>query len=202
MKRSLMTLAAVVLFVAASVDAQQKPGTAAEKEAAEQKAAMDAMARMAAQQAEAVARAQQKVAEEARRAEEERLRARDGLAQRPADRKIAMPLTGEMTGYRWGLTDPPGEGMPSFDVAAGERVEVTFENRTSMSHPMHLHGHVFQVVGIDGRRFQGALRDTVLVPHHGTVTIAFEADNPGEWMLHCHNLYHMAAGMMATLRYS
>ena len=135
-------------------------------------------------------------------AEEERLRARDGLAQRPADRKIAMPLTGEMTGYRWGLTDPPGEGMPSFDVAAGERVEVTFENRTSMSHPMHLHGHVFQVVGIDGRRFQGALRDTVLVPHHGTVTIAFEADNPGEWMLHCHNLYHMAAGMMATLRYS
>ena len=135
-------------------------------------------------------------------AEEERLRARDGLATRPADRRIVMPLTGGMHGYRWSLTESPEEEMPSFNVAAGERVEVAFENRTRMSHPMHLHGHVFQVVGIDGRRFPGAMRDTVLVPHQRTVTIALDADNPGEWMLHCHNLYHMAGGMMAMLRYS
>ena len=74
-KRYLMTLAVVVLtVVAASVDAQQKPTTAAEKEAADQKAATDAMTKMAASQAEAIARAQMKVAEEARRAEEERVR--------------------------------------------------------------------------------------------------------------------------------
>ena len=93
--------------------------------------------------------------------------------------------------------------MPALEVAAGERerVEIAFENRTGMSHPMHLHGHVFQVVGIDGRLFPGALRDTVLVPYGGIVTIALEADNPGEWMLHCHNLYRRAAGRMAVLRY-
>ena len=87
-------------------------------------------------------------------------------------------------------------------VAAGERVEIVMPNRTMMSHPMHLHGHVFQVVGIDGRRFSGAMRDTVLVPPRTTVTVAFDADNPGRWAFHCHNLYHLEAGMMTTLRYT
>jgi FtsP/CotA-like multicopper oxidase with cupredoxin domain len=48
-----------------------------------------------------------------------------------------------------------------------------------MAHPMHLHGHSFQVVAIDGNRFAGALRDMVLVPPKTTVTVAFDADNPG-----------------------
>ncbi|MFP6745488.1 MAG: multicopper oxidase domain-containing protein, partial [Alphaproteobacteria bacterium] len=55
---------------------------------------------------------------------------------------------------------------------------------------------------IDGQRFSGALRDTVLVPPMGGwVTVAFDATNPGQWVMHCHNLYHMASGMMTTLRY-
>jgi FtsP/CotA-like multicopper oxidase with cupredoxin domain len=66
---------------------------------------------------------------------------------------------------------------------------------------MHLHGHHFQVVAINGRRFAGALRDTVLVPSGGSVTVAFDAANPGKWALHCHHLYHMAAGMMTTVEY-
>ena len=71
-----------------------------------------------------------------------------------------------------------------------------------MSHPMHLHGHAFQVVEIDGQRFSGARRDTIHVPAgDAQVTIAFEADNPGHWMMHCHNLYHAKAGMLTTLRY-
>jgi FtsP/CotA-like multicopper oxidase with cupredoxin domain len=74
-------------------------------------------------------------------------------------------------------------------------------NRTMMSHPMHLHGHVFQVVAINGKRLSGALRDTVLVPAMTSVTIAFDADNPGRWAFHCHNLYHMESGMMTTLQY-
>jgi FtsP/CotA-like multicopper oxidase with cupredoxin domain len=45
------------------------------------------------------------------------------------------------------------------------------------------------------------MRDTVLVPVNGRVAIAFDADNPGKWAFHCHNLYHMAAGMMTTLEY-
>jgi len=71
-----------------------------------------------------------------------------------------------------------------------------------MSHPIHLHGHPFQVVAIDGVPLAGAVRDTVLVPIGGSVTIGFVADNPGRWALHCHNLYHMEAGMMTALVYA
>jgi FtsP/CotA-like multicopper oxidase with cupredoxin domain len=74
-------------------------------------------------------------------------------------------------------------------------------NNTMMSHPMHLHGHAFQVVAINDTPIQGAVRDTVLVPAMGRVRIAFDAINPGRWALHCHNMYHMAAGMMTEVRY-
>ncbi len=62
-----------------------------------------------------------------------------------------------------------------------------------MPHPMHLHGHTFQVVAIDNQRFPGAMRDTVLVPPNRSVTIAFDADNPGRWAFDCHRLYHLDA---------
>ena len=72
-----------------------------------------------------------------------------------------------------------------------------------MAHPIHLHGHHFQVVGIgDQPRFAGAVRDTVLLPPNATVTVAVDADNPGQWAFHCHHLYHMAAGMMTTFGYA
>jgi FtsP/CotA-like multicopper oxidase with cupredoxin domain len=75
-------------------------------------------------------------------------------------------------------------------------------NRTQMAHPMHLHGHHFRVVGLNGRAMGGAVRDTVLVPADGgRVSVEVLADNPGSWLLHCHNLYHMAAGMMTELVY-
>ena len=132
---------------------------------------------------------------------EERLRALEPLPDRPTDRRMTIALTGDMTAYGWGLDGSGAAQMRDYQVRAWERVEITLENRTNMSHPMHLHGHRFQVVGAEGRRFPGAVRDTVLVPHRSSVTIALDADNPGAWMLHCHNLYHMAAGMMAMLRY-
>jgi FtsP/CotA-like multicopper oxidase with cupredoxin domain len=74
-------------------------------------------------------------------------------------------------------------------------------NATMMAHPMHLHGHHFQVVAIDGQRFAGAVRDTVWVPPMREVTVAFDAANPGTWAFHCHHLYHMASGMMTVVRY-
>jgi FtsP/CotA-like multicopper oxidase with cupredoxin domain len=64
-----------------------------------------------------------------------------------------------------------------------------------------LHGHTFQVVEIDGKRHPGARRDTVLVTPGTRVVVAFDADNPGWWALHCHLLYHLDAGMFTTLRY-
>ncbi len=118
------------------------------------------------------------------------------LALRDADRSFTMRLTGDMTAYRWGLaTNEPIEAVP------GQRVELTMINASMMAHPMHLHGHRFQVVAIDGRRIVGAVRDTVLVPPAKSMTIAVDADNPGQWAFHCHHLYHMAAGMMTTFGY-
>jgi FtsP/CotA-like multicopper oxidase with cupredoxin domain len=101
-----------------------------------------------------------------------------------------------MTAYRWDLaTDAP------IVAELGDRVEVTLPNMSMMAHPMHLHGHHFQVVAIDGKRFSGARRDTVLVPPMRAVTIAVDADNPGQWAFHCHHLYHMATGMMSSFGY-
>lgn len=130
---------------------------------------------------------------------EGRLAATKPLATRKADRVFPVML-GEEAGYRWTINKHVyGEAEP-FTVAQGERVEMTFMNPTTMSHPMHLHGHHFQVVGLGGRRFSGALRDTVMVPPHMPVTIAFDAGQKGEWFLHCHHLYHMATGMMAVVK--
>ncbi len=122
------------------------------------------------------------------------------LAPRRADRSVLVELTGGMAGYAWGQSADGVPGGP-VTVRAGERVELILRNQTMMAHPMHLHGHHFQVAAIGGRRLAGAVRDTVLVPPMAEVTLAFDADNPGRWAFHCHHLYHMASGMMATLDY-
>jgi FtsP/CotA-like multicopper oxidase with cupredoxin domain len=133
---------------------------------------------------------------------ERSLRAAEPLADRKADRTHALNLTGSMQGYRWSFNNVPwSKDVPPLGVTGGERVELAVTNQTMMSHPVHLHGHSFQVVAIGGHRFAGAVRDTVLVPPKTTVTVAFDADNPGRWPFHCHLLYHQHAGMFATLRY-
>ncbi|MGH6933367.1 MAG: multicopper oxidase family protein [Dongiaceae bacterium] len=112
-----------------------------------------------------------------------------------------VELTGGMMPFNWGLNGVRfGQDRP-IPVALGERVEISFVNRTDMSHPIHLHGHAFQVIAIDDIALSGARRDTVLVPIGASVIVAFTADNPGHWALHCHNLYHMAAGMMTSVKY-
>ncbi len=132
---------------------------------------------------------------------ERRLAAVEGLAARPADRSHLLRLTGSHAGYDWGLNGMAFDPARPLVVKDGERVEVTLRNETAMPHPIHLHGHHFQVVAIGHDRFAGALRDTVLVPPKVAVTIAFDADNPGHWAFHCHQLYHMAAGMMTSVKY-
>jgi FtsP/CotA-like multicopper oxidase with cupredoxin domain len=131
---------------------------------------------------------------------ERRLRASQPLPARPADRHHTLTIT-EAPGYVWMLNGAMHGDHAALEVGQGERVEITFLDQTTMAHPMHLHGHHFQVVAIDGERFSGAMRDTVLVPARGSVTIAFDASNPGKWALHCHHLYHMAAGMMTNVVY-
>jgi FtsP/CotA-like multicopper oxidase with cupredoxin domain len=133
---------------------------------------------------------------------ERKLVAAETLSERAPDRRLATDLTGGMAPYAWSMDGRDFAERVPLEVREGERVELTFVNRTMMSHPMHLHGHHFQIVGLGQTRLSGAIRDTALVPAMESVTIAFDADNPGDWPLHCHNLYHMAAGMMTSLRYA
>ena len=112
-----------------------------------------------------------------------------------------VALTGSMMPYVWSLDDRTWANHVPLRASKGQRVVVEMSNRTRMAHPMHLHGHHFQVVALDGTALSGAVRDTVLVPAGGSVTVAFDADNPGRWVFHCHNLFHMAAGMMTELAY-
>ena len=134
---------------------------------------------------------------------ESRLRAAWPLAPRKADRVYTLDLTGDMASYVWSINNVVwSESTPPLPLIAGERVELAITNRTMMPHPMHLHGHRFQVVEIDGERFSGAVRDTVLAPPMKKVVVAFDANNPGHWAFHCHLLYHMHAGMFATFRYA
>jgi len=132
---------------------------------------------------------------------EGRLEAVTPLAQRAPDVTHRVILAGAMAPYAWSMNGESWPNVTPLMVAHGQRVAIEMVNRTMMAHPMHLHGHAFQVVAINGTQLAGAVRDTVLVPPMGSVTIASDADNPGRWAFHCHNLYHMTTGMMTEVRY-
>ena len=133
---------------------------------------------------------------------EKRLRAAEPLKPRKPDRVHNIDLTGEMSKYIWSINGVAwNPQVPSLLVAKGERVALVMTNSTGMPHPMHLHGHRFQVVEIEGVGLSGAVRDTVRIPPGQRVIVVFDADNPGTWAFHCHMLYHMEAGMFQTFRY-
>merc|ERR1719273_2688948 len=84
-------------------------------------------------------------------------------------------------------------------VKEGDRVHFIIKNEDTESHAMHIHGHVFQVIAIDGDPISGPLRDVVLVPACSTMVVAFIADNPGVWAFHCHMTFHAVSGMFTTV---
>ena len=121
------------------------------------------------------------------------------LAPGRPDRIHKVALGGGDAGYVWTLNGKPhGQNKP-IEVRQGERVRLDFTNSTTMFHPMHLHGHTFQVVNPGGTA--GARKDTTIVRPNQPVSVEFIADNPGQWMVHCHNNYHQEGGMMLTLSY-
>jgi FtsP/CotA-like multicopper oxidase with cupredoxin domain len=139
--------------------------------------------------------------------QERELVAMDPLKPKAADQVNILRLGGNMSTYDWlinghafDVANPANEQAP-VRVKTGQRVALKFVNETPMSHPMHLHGHAFQVVAINDQRFSGALRDTVLVPGKTSVTVEFDANNPGLWYVHCHVLWHLAAGMATLVEY-
>ncbi len=110
----------------------------------------------------------------------------------------SISLTGGMAGFDWAFDGRPyGEHEP-ITVSEGEWLSLAIENTTTMWHTVHLHGHTPQLAGMAG----GVRKDTVnILPGH-TVQLTFQADNPGDWMLHCHNAYHLEAGMATALSYT
>ncbi|GAB3260444.1 multicopper oxidase family protein [Nocardioides dilutus] len=117
------------------------------------------------------------------------------LPSRSTDRTHRVALAGSMAPYRWTIN---GELFPDADplpVSEGERVRLRFENHSMMFHPMHVHGHTF------GLTRGGARKDTVIVRPMRAIEVDLDADNPGQWATHCHNIYHAEAGMMTTLSY-
>ncbi|WP_330330123.1 multicopper oxidase family protein [Streptomyces sp. NBC_00536] len=129
----------------------------------------------------------------------DRLRAAGGvaLADRAPDRTVRIKLTGGMAAYDWAFDGKPYTADQRHPVKAGDRVRLEFNNSTTMWHPLHLHGHTFALGGRPG----GARKDTAVILPGATLTADFDADNPGLWMLHCHNVYHADAGMMTVLGY-
>jgi len=117
------------------------------------------------------------------------------LGDRAVDRRLDVVIAGSMMPYRWTINGATFPNHTPLDVAPGERVRLRLRNRSMMFHPMHLHGHTFGLV--DG----GARKDTVIVRPMQTLEADLEADNPGQWALHCHNIYHAEAGMMTVLSY-
>jgi len=114
---------------------------------------------------------------------------------------------GMMRGMVWTVNGKsmPDDGhehaAPILKLGLGRSYVLELANQTQWHHPIHLHGHVFRVLTREGRstRHREWL-DTVLLPPRTRAEIAFVADNPGNWMLHCHVLEHQHAGMMAVVR--
>jgi FtsP/CotA-like multicopper oxidase with cupredoxin domain len=129
-------------------------------------------------------------------AQESSLRAAYPLTVRDTTASQMLMLEGSMQPYVWTLNGQTWANHTPVTAKSGERFELTFHNMSMMGHPMHLHGHSFQVVDTGAGRFAGALRDTVFVPPMARVTVALDAGEAASWMLHCHHMPHLATGMM------
>ena len=115
--------------------------------------------------------------------------------QRPPSRTMEIHLTGNMERFMWGFDGRKfSELVEPIRFERNERVRVTLVNDTMMAHPIHLHGHFFELV-TGGPAGHQPLKHTVNVLPGGKVTFDLTADNPGDWAFHCHMLMHMHAGM-------
>ncbi|RIX29471.1 copper resistance system multicopper oxidase [Sphingomonas edaphi] len=113
-------------------------------------------------------------------------------------RRIDIHLTGNMERFMWSMDgEKLSENPEPYRFARNERVRLRMINDTMMTHPMHLHGHFFEIV--NGNPGQQPLKHTIRVLPGGYVDVDLTADAPGDWAFHCHLLYHMHAGMMRVV---
>jgi FtsP/CotA-like multicopper oxidase with cupredoxin domain len=106
-------------------------------------------------------------------------------------------LSGDHDSYNWAIVER-GEQLEQLDFKVGDKVRIRLHNMTMMPHPMHLHGHFFKVVSQPNH----LVKHTFNLDPMDTMEIDFEVDAKGKWLFHCHNLFHMASGMMITFNVS
>jgi FtsP/CotA-like multicopper oxidase with cupredoxin domain len=120
------------------------------------------------------------------------------LSNKATDTTLRATLQGSMGKYNWMINGQAWPQHTPLTIRRGQRVRLIYSNTTMMYHPIHLHGHTFQVVTQQGA---GPRKDTAIVLPGQSVAADFEADNPGQWFTHCHNEYHLAAGMATVVSY-
>jgi FtsP/CotA-like multicopper oxidase with cupredoxin domain len=120
------------------------------------------------------------------------------LPPRQPDRTLEVGLRMQAGGRRWVINGKPYEDYQPVSVQQGERVRLRITNQTMMFHPMHLHGHTFALVSAGQA---GVRKDTINVLPMQQLEVDLAADNPGQWLLHCHNAYHGELGMMTVVSY-
>ena len=117
---------------------------------------------------------------------------------RAPSRALEIRLTGNMERFSWGFDGWKfSEGPPPYSFRAGERVRITLVNDTMMTHPIHLHGHFFELVHAPAGYLPR--KHTVNVLPGGKVTFDVTAEK-GDWAFHCHMLYHMHGGMFQVFK--
>ncbi|WP_375241302.1 multicopper oxidase domain-containing protein, partial [Polaribacter sp.] len=117
-------------------------------------------------------------------------------------KEVLLNLTGNMNRYIWSMNGVPLSEADNIKINNKEVTRITFNNLTMMHHPMHLHGHFFRVININGD--YSPLKHTVNVPPMQKVTLEFygnNGDEAGDWFFHCHILYHMMGGMARVMSY-
>lgn len=102
----------------------------------------------------------------------------------------------------WTINGKPYPHEREFVLQQGQRYRLHFRNRTDDSHPVHLHRHLFELIDVNGKATRGIMKDTVVVPLYGRVSVDLLADQPGLSLFHCHIQAHMDYGFKALFRYA
>lgn len=133
----------------------------------------------------------------------------DLAAARPVAHPAGTPqrwyrqvLSGGMHSPYWSINGRLYPNSERLAVAPGDKVRLSYLNRSMMPHPMHLHGHFFRIVNFALPPERWLVKDTAVVEPMRRLDVEFIADNPGDWFHHCHHLYHMEAGMANQVSYT
>lgn len=114
-------------------------------------------------------------------------------------RTITLRATGDMARYVWSFNGKTFAEEGVIPIKRGEVIRIEFFNDTMMHHPLHLHGHFFRVLMGQGK--YSPLKHTIDLPPMTKRIVEFEANEKGDWLFHCHLLYHMHAGMTRIFSY-